>query len=148
MRPSTETIIQRISLPTLLTPIRKFHLNALTHIEPAALRAAGSSFYSSVIDSFFCVFFYSFSHECAYFSVTFLHIRHIQIDSEKGGIKLRNRCMFEKMAAGIALASAVMAGAAMLPGSGHGLVVKAYAADVSNQNSQNISGGVPGVKMA
>jgi len=54
---------------------------------------------------------------------------------------MRNRCMFEKMAAGLALAAAVMAGAAMLPGSGHGLVFKAYAADVSNQNSQNISGG-------
>jgi len=61
---------------------------------------------------------------------------------------MRNRCMFEKMAAGLALAAAVMAGAAMLPGSGHGLVFKAYAADVSNQNSQNISGGGPGVKMA
>ena len=55
--------------------------------------------------------------------------------------------MFEKMAAGMALAAAVMAGAAMLPGSGHGLVVEAYAADVNNRNSQNISGGVPGVKM-
>ena len=54
---------------------------------------------------------------------------------------MRNRCMFEKMAAGLALAAAVMAGAAMLPGSGHGLVFKAYAADTSNQNSQNISGG-------
>ena len=61
---------------------------------------------------------------------------------------MRNKCMFEKMAAGMALAAAVMAGAAMLPRSGHGLVVRAYAADVSNQNSQNISGGVPGVKMA
>ncbi len=60
---------------------------------------------------------------------------------------MRNRCMFEKMATGMALAAAVMAGAAMLPGSGYRLVVKAYAADVSNQNSQNISGGVPGVKM-
>ena len=56
--------------------------------------------------------------------------------------------MFEKMAAEIALAAAIMAGAAMLPGSGHGLVVEAYAADTSNQNSQNISGGVPGAKMA
>ena len=54
---------------------------------------------------------------------------------------MRNRCMFEKMAAGMALAAAVMAGAAVLPGSGYGLVVKAYAADASNQNSQNISGG-------
>ncbi|MFR6521710.1 MAG: BspA family leucine-rich repeat surface protein [Lachnospiraceae bacterium] len=54
---------------------------------------------------------------------------------------MRNRCMFEKMAAGMALAAAVMAGAAMLPGSGHGLVINAYAADTSNQNSQNISGG-------
>ena len=54
---------------------------------------------------------------------------------------MRNRCMFEKMAAGMALAAAVMAGAAMLPGSGHGLVINAYAADASNQNSQNISGG-------
>ena len=53
---------------------------------------------------------------------------------------MRNRCMFEKMAAGMALA-AVMTGAAMLPGSGHGLAVKTYAADTSNQNSQNISGG-------
>ena len=60
---------------------------------------------------------------------------------------MRNRCMFEKMAAGMALAAAVMAGAAILPGSGHGLVINAYAADVNNQNSQNISGGVPGVKM-
>ena len=49
--------------------------------------------------------------------------------------------MFEKISAGMALAAAVMAGAAMLPGSGHGLVVMAYAADVNNQNSQNISGG-------
>lgn len=55
--------------------------------------------------------------------------------------------MFEKMAAGMALAAAVMAGAAVMPGSGQGLVVRAYAADVSNQNSQNISGGVPGVRM-
>ena len=54
---------------------------------------------------------------------------------------MRNRCMFEKMATGIALAAAVMAGAAVLPGSGYRLVVKAYAADTSNQNSQNISGG-------
>ena len=54
---------------------------------------------------------------------------------------MRNRCMFEKMAAGMALAAAVMAGAAMLPGSGHGLVIETYAADISNQNSQNISGG-------
>ena len=56
--------------------------------------------------------------------------------------------MFEKMAAEIALAAAIMAGAAMLPGSGHGPVVRAYAADVNNQNSQNISGGVQGVRMA
>ena len=48
---------------------------------------------------------------------------------------MRNRCMFEKMAAGIALAAAVMAGAAMMPVDGHGPVVMAYAADVSNQNS-------------
>ena len=34
-----------------------------------------------------------------------------------------------------------MAGVAVMPGSGHGLVVEAYAADASNQNSQNISGG-------
>ena len=54
---------------------------------------------------------------------------------------MRNRCMFEKMATGIALAATVIAGAAMLPGSGHGLVVEAYAADVNNRNSQNISGG-------
>ena len=60
---------------------------------------------------------------------------------------MRNRCMFEKMATGMALAAAVMAGVAAMPGSGHGLVVRTYAADVSNQNSQNISGGVPGVKM-
>lgn len=56
---------------------------------------------------------------------------------------MRNRYMFEKMAAGMALAAAVMAGAVMMPVDGHGLMVKAYAADVSNQNSQNISGGVP-----
>ena len=49
--------------------------------------------------------------------------------------------MFEKISAGMALAAAVMAGAAMLPGSGHGLVARVYAADTSNQNSQNISGG-------
>ena len=55
--------------------------------------------------------------------------------------------MFEKMAAGIALAAAVMAGVAAMPGSGHGLVVKAYAADANNQNSQNISGGVLGARM-
>ena len=61
---------------------------------------------------------------------------------------MRNRCMFEKMATGIALAAAVMAGVAAMPGSGHGLVVKAYAADVNNQNSQNISGGVQGVRIA
>ena len=54
---------------------------------------------------------------------------------------MKNRCMFEKMAAGMALAAAVMTGAAMLSGSGHGLVVKTYATDTSNQNSQNISGG-------
>ena len=56
---------------------------------------------------------------------------------------MRNRCMFEKMAAGMVLAAAVMAGVAMMPGSGYGLVINAYAADTSNQNSQNISGGVP-----
>ena len=54
---------------------------------------------------------------------------------------MKNRCMFEKMAAGMALAVTVMAGAAMMPGSGYGLVINAYAADASNQNSQNISGG-------
>ena len=54
---------------------------------------------------------------------------------------MRNRCMFEKMATGMALAAAVMAGAAVMPGSGHGLVVKTYAADANNQNSQNIPGG-------
>jgi len=54
---------------------------------------------------------------------------------------MRNRCMFEKMATGMALAAAVMAGAAVIPGSGHGLVARVYAADASNQNSQNISGG-------
>ena len=56
--------------------------------------------------------------------------------------------MFEKMAAGMALAVAVMAGVIVMPVDGHGLVVEAYAADVSNQNNQNISGGVPGMKMA
>ena len=61
---------------------------------------------------------------------------------------MRNRCMFEKMATGIALAAAVMAGVAAMPGNGYRLVVKAYAADASNQNSQNIRGGVPEVKMA
>ena len=59
---------------------------------------------------------------------------------------MRNRCMFEKMAAGMALAAAVMTGVMVMPVDGHGLVVRAYAADTSNQNSQNISGGVPGVK--
>ena len=54
---------------------------------------------------------------------------------------MRNRCMFEKMAAGMALAVTMMAGAAMLPESGHELIVRTYAADASNQNSQNISGG-------
>ena len=54
---------------------------------------------------------------------------------------MRNRCMFEKMAAGIALAAAVMAGAAMMPENGHGLVVRVYAADVSNQNSRIFRGG-------
>ena len=54
---------------------------------------------------------------------------------------MKNRCMFEKMAAGMALAAAVMAGVMVMPGSGHGLVIEAYAADTSNQNSQNISGG-------
>ena len=54
---------------------------------------------------------------------------------------MRNRCMFEKMATGIALAAAVMAGVMVMPGSGHGLVIEAYAADTSNQNSQNIRVG-------
>ena len=54
---------------------------------------------------------------------------------------MRKRCMFEKMAAGMALVAAVMAGAAMLSGSGHGLVIETYAADISNQNSQKNSGG-------
>ena len=54
---------------------------------------------------------------------------------------MRNRCMFEKMAAGMALAAAMMAGVMVMPGSGHGLVARVYAADTSNQNSQNISGG-------
>ena len=49
--------------------------------------------------------------------------------------------MFEKMAAGMALAAAVMAGVTAMPRSGHGLVVETYAADVNNRNSQNISGG-------
>ena len=53
---------------------------------------------------------------------------------------MKNRCMFEKMA-GMALAAAVMTGAAVIPGSGYGLVTNVYAADISNQNSQNISGG-------
>lgn len=61
---------------------------------------------------------------------------------------MRNRCMFEKMAAGMALAAAVMAGVMVMPVDGHGPVVKAYAAGMNNQNSQNISGGVPGAKMA
>ena len=39
------------------------------------------------------------------------------------------------------LAAAMMASAAVMPGSEHGLAVRAYAANVSNQNSQNISGG-------
>ena len=55
---------------------------------------------------------------------------------------MRNRCMFEKIAAGMALAAAVMAGAAVMPGSGHGLVVRAYAADVSNQNALGMDTGV------
>ena len=54
---------------------------------------------------------------------------------------MRNRCMFEKMAAGMALAAAVMAGVMVMPVDGHGPVVKAYAAGMNNQNSQNISGG-------
>ena len=54
---------------------------------------------------------------------------------------MRNRCMFEKMAAGMALAAAVMVGVMVMPVDGHGPVVMAYAADVNNQNSQNISGG-------
>ena len=49
--------------------------------------------------------------------------------------------MFEKMAAGMALAAAVMVGVMVMPVDGHGPVVKAYAADMNNQNSQNISGG-------
>ena len=60
---------------------------------------------------------------------------------------MRNRCMFEKMATGIALAAAVMAGVTAMPRSGYGLVVETYAADTSNQNSQNISGGVLGARM-
>ena len=54
---------------------------------------------------------------------------------------MRNKYMFEKMAAGMALAAAVMAGVMVMPVDGHGPVVMAYAADVNNQNSQNISGG-------
>ena len=54
---------------------------------------------------------------------------------------MRNRCMFEKIAAGMTLAAAVMAGVMIMPGSGHGLVIEAYAAGMNNQNSQNISGG-------
>ena len=61
---------------------------------------------------------------------------------------MRNKCMFEKMTIGMALAATVMAGVMVMPVDGHGLVVETYAADVSNQNSQNISGGVPGVRMA
>ena len=61
---------------------------------------------------------------------------------------MKNRCMFEKMAAGMALAVTVMAGVMVMPVNGNGPVVMAYAADVNNQNSQNISGGVPGVRMA
>ena len=49
--------------------------------------------------------------------------------------------MFEKMAAGMALAAAVMVGVMVMPVDGHGPVVMAYAADVNNQNSQNIRGG-------
>ena len=49
--------------------------------------------------------------------------------------------MFEKMAAGMALAAAVMVGVMVMPVDGHGPVVKAYAAGMNNQNSQNISGG-------
>lgn len=60
---------------------------------------------------------------------------------------MRNRCMFEKISAGMALAAAVIAGMMVMPVDGHGPVVKAYAADISNQNSQNIRGGVPGVWM-
>ena len=55
---------------------------------------------------------------------------------------MKNRCMFEKMAAGMALAAAVMVGVMVMPVDGNGPVVMAYAADVNNQNSQNISGGV------
>lgn len=55
---------------------------------------------------------------------------------------MRNRCMFEKMATGMALAAAVMAGAAVLPGNGYGLVVKAYASNVSNQNTLGMDTGV------
>ena len=53
----------------------------------------------------------------------------------------KNRCMLEKIAAGFVMATAVMAGVAVMPGSGHGLAVRTYAANVSNQNSQNLSGG-------
>ena len=49
--------------------------------------------------------------------------------------------MFEKMAAGMALAAAVMVGVMVMPVDGHGPVVKAYATGMNNQNSQNISGG-------
>ena len=62
--------------------------------------------------------------------------------------KMRNRCMLEKISAGMALAAAVMAGVMVMPVDGHGPVVMAYAVDANNQNSQNISGGVPGAKMA
>ena len=61
---------------------------------------------------------------------------------------MRDRCMFEKMAAGMALAAAVMAGVMVMPGSGHGLMVKTNDAVVKNQISQNIPGWVPGMKMA
>lgn len=59
-KPSMETIIQRISLPTLPTPTQESYLNALMHIEPAALRAAGSSFCLSFCLSFCYLFSFLF----------------------------------------------------------------------------------------
>lgn len=60
-KPSMETIIQRISPPTLPTPTQKFHPNTLTHIKPAALRAAGSSFFLSFCYLFSFLFVFLFA---------------------------------------------------------------------------------------
>lgn len=56
--------------------------------------------------------------------------------------KKKDKRMLGKITAGMMLAAAMIASAAVMPGSEHGLAVRAYAANVSNQNSQNISGGV------